>query len=77
MLNIDGVIFGNFRTGLVGKDLNRCFKEHDDLNLYPEIKYVIELASDLKKTFNDNMIGFYDFHGHSQKRNVFCYGPQY
>lgn len=26
MINPDGVIIGNFRTGLCGKDLNRQFK---------------------------------------------------
>jgi len=26
MINPDGVIFGNFRTSLSGKDLNRQFK---------------------------------------------------
>jgi len=51
MLNIDGVVMGNFRTGLLGKDLNRCF-ESDELTMYPEIKMVIELGNDLKKTFN-------------------------
>jgi len=25
MLNVDGVVLGNYRTGVVGKDLNRCF----------------------------------------------------
>jgi len=23
MLNVDGVVFGNYRTGVIGKDLNR------------------------------------------------------
>lgn len=26
MINPDGVVFGNYRTGLAGKDLNRKFK---------------------------------------------------
>jgi murein tripeptide amidase MpaA len=26
MVNVDGVIAGNFRTGLLGLDLNRLFK---------------------------------------------------
>ena len=65
MLNVDGVIWGNFRTGLIGKDLNRCFKEHDDPNLYPETKSVADLGCELRKTHGDNLLGFYDFHGHS------------
>jgi hypothetical protein len=26
MINIDGVILGNYRTGFQGRDLNRAFK---------------------------------------------------
>jgi murein tripeptide amidase MpaA len=29
MVNVDGVVLGNFRTGLLGLDLNRLFKEDD------------------------------------------------
>ena len=36
MLNVDGVIAGNYRTSLVGRDLNRSFSI-EDLQLYPEI----------------------------------------
>jgi cytosolic carboxypeptidase protein 2/3 len=25
MVNVDGVVLGNFRTGLIGRDLNRLF----------------------------------------------------
>lgn len=31
MLNPDGVVVGNFRTSLCGKDLNRAFKLNTDL----------------------------------------------
>jgi hypothetical protein len=34
MVNPDGVVLGNFRTSLSGKDLNRVFKSSMDL-LYP------------------------------------------
>lgn len=36
MLNPDGVVAGNFRTSLFGKDLNRLFKVKDT-TLLPEI----------------------------------------
>ena len=36
MINPDGVIFGNYRTGVAGRDLNREFKEPDKL-LFPEV----------------------------------------
>ena len=37
MLNPDGVVSGNFRTSLFGKDLNRLFKSKDT-TLIPEIE---------------------------------------
>lgn len=36
MLNVDGVVIGNFRTGIMGRDLNRCFhyeKQYNEINL--------------------------------------------
>lgn len=30
MLNPDGVVFGNFRTGFLGDDLNRVFGSTDE-----------------------------------------------
>ena len=39
MINPDGVIAGNFRTSLCGRDLNRCFKFNNDL-LIPEVRAI-------------------------------------
>ena len=36
MVNVDGVIVGNYRTGIAGKDLNREFIEADPI-LYPNV----------------------------------------
>lgn len=36
MLNPDGVLIGNFRTSLYGKDLNRMFRKNQTL-MIPEI----------------------------------------
>lgn len=36
MINVDGVIYGNFRCDLTGVDLNRKWKETSKL-LYPQI----------------------------------------
>lgn len=36
MLNPDGVVMGNFRTSLYGKDLNRLFRKNQTL-MIPEI----------------------------------------
>ena len=74
MLNPDGVVIGNTRTGVIGKDLNR---EYPTMNkdLYPEICNIKSLAEAIQKKFELHM--FLDFHGHSQKKNTFVYGPSY
>ena len=46
MLNVDGVIAGNYRTSMSGSDLNRRYIEPDP-RLHPEICAVKELISDM------------------------------
>ena len=78
MLNIDGVIFGNYRLNILGKDMNRLWQpnlpfnsnECDTSSLY--INRIIDI---IKKTLNNRNIFLYcDFHGHSGKQNFFLYG---
>ena len=59
MINIDGVINGNYRYNIFGKDLNRYWNEPDK-TFYPEL-----IA--LKKFFSLNkpIYFFCDFHGHA------------
>lgn len=76
MLNPDGVVIGNYRTSLCGRDLNRTFKMGNDF-LIPEVKALKELASKLKGEFKGRLMFFFDLHGHSVKKNVFLYGPEY
>lgn len=76
MLNVDGVVAGNFRTSLCGKDLNRQFKTNSTF-LIPEVRAVKELALQLRSEFKSRFLFFLDFHGHSVKKNVFLYGPEY
>lgn len=47
MLNPDGVVVGNFRTSLGGKDLNRQFRTGVDF-LIPEVKALKQLVLQLK-----------------------------
>lgn len=71
MLNPDGVINGNFRTSLIGKDLNRLWDDPRE-NICPTIFYTKEM---IKKTLLSRDIFIYcDFHGHSNKPNFFLYG---
>lgn len=78
MLNIDDVIFGNYRLNILGKDMNRLWTpnipfnsdECDQSSLY--INSIIDI---IKKTLNNRNIFLYcDFHGHSGKHNYFLYG---
>ena len=69
MLNPDGVICGNYRTNLAGFDLNRQFKKSLDHNIFPDIKNIFDLVSELKLQYNQNLIAYIDLHGHSIKQN--------
>lgn len=68
MVNVDGVVLGNFRTGISGRDLNRMFSQPQS---FPEINLIRSIA------LEDKPFIFLDFHGHSAKKNVFVYGPDY
>lgn len=74
MLNPDGVVVGNFRTSLCGRDLNRQFRTNADF-LIPEVKALKQLVISSKSQYKSKLIFFLDFHGHSVKKNVFLYGP--
>lgn len=56
MKNPDGVVFGNYRTGGAGKDLNRVYKK--DLNqvkrdnfaiFYPTVYNILKLLKKIKE----------------------------
>ena len=81
MLNPDGVVYGNYRSSMLGVDLNRRWKNPSKF-LHPSIYYskslikwlmTLELASDGKQG-SGNVVLTCDFHGHSRKNNVFMYG---
>jgi hypothetical protein len=72
ILNIDGVIGGNYRTSFAGVDINRMFGENANKRLNPESTKLKELAlTDKRTTF------YFDLHGHSSKKSVFMYGPHF
>jgi len=73
MINVDGVVCGNYRTNLAGHDLNRSFKKNFNKTLLPEISFLLKMIEDSKK--NHKIMAFIDLHGHSIKRNAFIYGP--
>lgn len=78
MLNVDGVVLGNNRTGLLGNDFNRCWNI-DEINKkekqMPEIVGFVNLIKLLRRKYQKKLKFFLDFHGHSSQPNVFSYGP--
>lgn len=46
MINVDGVIYGNYRCSLSGFDLNRTYK-HPDAQIFPEIAAIKKLVDKL------------------------------
>ncbi|ELW48872.1 Cytosolic carboxypeptidase 2 [Tupaia chinensis] len=71
MLNPDGVIVGNYRCSLAGRDLNRHYKTILK-DSFPCIWYTRNM---IKRLLEEREILLYcDFHGHSRKNNIFLYG---
>ncbi|XP_066107619.1 cytosolic carboxypeptidase 2 isoform X2 [Saccopteryx bilineata] len=71
MLNPDGVIVGNYRCSLAGRDLNRHYKTILKES-FPSIWYTRNM---IKRLLEEREVLLYcDFHGHSRKNNIFLYG---
>lgn len=70
-MNPDGVIHGNYRCSLSGRDLNRRWTKPSK-DLFPEVYYIKNQVLDIAKNRPIKMI--IDLHGHSQKKKVFMYG---
>nr|XP_048284354.1 cytosolic carboxypeptidase 2 isoform X6 [Myodes glareolus] len=71
MLNPDGVIVGNYRCSLAGRDLNRHYKTVLK-DSFPCIWYTKNM---IKRLMEEREVLLYcDFHGHSRKNNIFLYG---
>lgn len=68
MLNVDGVIYGNFRTNLAGYDINRQWQSTDKW-LNPEVHAMKKLI-----VKNPGIEFVLDLHGHSKQFNSFIYG---
>lgn len=74
MLNVDGVVLGNYRCSLLGVDLNRKWLSPNKF-LHPTVFYAKQLV---KQMHNERRVLLYcDMHGHSRKQNAFFYGCTY
>jgi len=70
MLNPDGVIYGNYRCGLLGVDLNRRWQSPSKF-LHPTVYYTKRFLQYFSETHEIAL--FCDMHGHSMKKNMFVY----
>ncbi|XP_045433910.1 cytosolic carboxypeptidase 2 isoform X3 [Pipistrellus kuhlii] len=71
MLNPDGVIVGNYRCSLAGRDLNRHYKTI----LRESFPCIWHTRNMIKRLLEEREVLLYcDFHGHSRKNNIFLYG---
>lgn len=70
MINVDGVIYGNFRCDITGVDLNRRWKETSKV-FYPQIYHIKKKITEYHKRYKIDLC--YDLHGHSKDYNIFCY----
>ena len=82
MVNIDGVVFGHYRTNLLGKDLNRKWDSTEKETYCPEVICIKNYLSEISKSRDIRFI--LDLHGHSKKyfimycrMNSFFYGNPY
>ncbi|KAK9728680.1 Cytosolic carboxypeptidase N-terminal domain [Popillia japonica] len=71
MLNPDGVIVGNNRCSLTGRDLNRQYRTVIR-ETYPSIWYTKLM---IRRLLEECGVAMYcDLHAHSRKHNIFIYG---
>uniref|UniRef100_A0A8D0EG63 Cytosolic carboxypeptidase 2 n=1 Tax=Strix occidentalis caurina TaxID=311401 RepID=A0A8D0EG63_STROC len=71
MLNPDGVVVGNSRCSLAGRDPNRAY----GTALRGSFPGVWHLRAMVERVLAEREVVLYcDFHGHSRKNNVFMYG---
>ncbi|NWW95214.1 CBPC2 carboxypeptidase, partial [Rhynochetos jubatus] len=71
MLNPDGVVVGNSRCSLAGRDPNRAYgtADRDSCPGAWHLRAVVE-----RMLAEREVVLYCDFHGHSRKNNVFMYG---
>ena len=70
MVNVDGVIYGNFRCDATGVDLNRRWKEPSKV-FHPQVHDIKRKIANYHKRYKVEVC--MDLHGHSKNYNVFCY----
>ena len=70
MMNPDGVISGVYRPQLNGYDMNRIWKNPNEIE-HPEVYNLIKVLDEL--TLSRKIVFLLDFHGHTAQCNSFTY----
>ena len=80
IVNPDGVVAGNYRSNLQGKDMNRHFFSDQDPDAKGQRCYEVELLREqLKSRFGEQrgqFKMFLDIHAHSTLNSIFIYAPE-
>uniref|UniRef100_A0A8C5NMW6 Cytosolic carboxypeptidase 2 n=1 Tax=Junco hyemalis TaxID=40217 RepID=A0A8C5NMW6_JUNHY len=71
MLNPDGVVVGNSRCSLAGRDPNRAYGKALP-GSFPGVWHLRAMVQ--RELVEREVVLYCDFHGHSRKNNVFMYG---
>jgi len=66
MINVDGVINGNYRCSLAACDLNRQWIKPSKQR-HPEVYYIKKLCTNLVEAEGKQFFMYLDMHGHSVK----------
>lgn len=72
MLNVDGVSIGNYRSNVLGYDLNRCWQTPSKY-FHPSIYHTKKLLLDLHNDPRVYLDFYIDLHAHTTAKNGFMY----
>lgn len=78
IVNPDGVVIGNYRSNLQGKDMNRHFFQESDEGEQDKCTEVELIKRYLKQNLQSKkqLSMFLDIHSHSNKKSIFAFAPQ-
>ncbi|XP_044014103.1 cytosolic carboxypeptidase 6 [Aphidius gifuensis] len=76
MLNPDGVFLGNYRSTLMGMDLNRAWNRISEW-IHPTLFATRNLLESLDKNSNTPLDCVLDLHAHTNSTGLFVYGNTY
>ena len=74
MVNVDGVVYGNFRCDVTGVDLNRRWSTPSPV-FHPHIVSLKRRLTQHSRRYKVELC--LDLHGHSKKYNLFCYSCKF